>query len=113
MLNRCVGLVLNASVQRMLRVRYRITQARPGRVPGPRIMVRPFAAPMTFSIYTHDAWGVVPVGDFATLEQARGVFASICADPWYRQDGTVKGVELVQRSAEGGASQRLDWFAFQ
>jgi hypothetical protein len=66
---------------------------------------------MTFSIHTHDAWGTVPVGDFQSLEEARQAFGMICQDPWYRQDGSVKGVELVQRTPEG-ASERLDWFAF-
>jgi hypothetical protein len=66
---------------------------------------------MTFSIRTHDAWGVVPVGDFQSLEEARKVFSAICQDPWYRQDGGVKGVELLERSGEG-AGQRLEWFAF-
>lgn len=67
---------------------------------------------MTFSIRTHDSWGVVPVGDFQSIEEARQVFADLCQDPWYKADGTVKGVELVQ-DAEGGAALRLDWFAFQ
>ena len=67
---------------------------------------------MTFSIRTHDSWGVVPVGDFRTLEEARQVFADICQDPWYRADGTVKGVELMQITP-GGEGQRLDWMAFR
>ena len=67
---------------------------------------------MTFSIRTHDSWGVVPVGDFQSIEEARQVFADLCQDPWYKADGTVKGVELVQ-DAEGGAALRLAWFAFQ
>jgi hypothetical protein len=67
---------------------------------------------MTFRIRTHDSWGVVPVGDFQTLEQARKVFTALCQDPWYKADGTVKGVELVMDSeAEGG--QRLEWFSFR
>ena len=66
---------------------------------------------MTFNIKTHDAWGVVNVGSFESLEEARTVFASLCEDPWYKQDGTVKGVELV--SVEQGTPQRLDWCAFQ
>lgn len=66
---------------------------------------------MTFSIHTHDAWGIVPVGDFHSLAEAREVFGQICQDPWYRQDGTVKGVELVERASDG-ADQRIDWFAF-
>jgi hypothetical protein len=67
---------------------------------------------MTFSIRTHDSWGVVPVGDFQTLEQARQVFSDLCQDPWYKADGTVKGVELVVDS-EAGEGQRLEWFSFQ
>ena len=39
---------------------------------------------MTFSIRTHDSWGVVPVGDFQTLEEARQVFTALCHDPWYK-----------------------------
>jgi hypothetical protein len=67
---------------------------------------------MTFSIRTHDSWGGVPVGDFQTLEQARQVFTALCQDPWYQQDGGIKGLELIQ-STEGAKSQRLDWFAFR
>lgn len=67
---------------------------------------------MTFSIRTHDSWGVVPVGDFQSLEEARQVFTDICQDPWYKSDGTVKGVELVKASPAGEA-QRLDWFSFR
>ena len=65
---------------------------------------------MSFDINTHDSWGVVNVGNFQTIEEARKVFASICEDPWYKSDGTVKGVELVDNA---GASQRLDWYAFR
>ena len=67
---------------------------------------------MTFSIRTHDSWGVVPVGDFQSLEEARQVFTALCQDPWYKADGTVRGVELVVNS-EAGEGQRLDWFSFQ
>ena len=54
----------------------------------------------------------MPVGDFQTLEEARQVFSALCQDPWYKADGTVKGVELVQTSPAGEA-QRLEWFSFQ
>ena len=67
---------------------------------------------MTFSVRTHDAWGVVPVGDFQTLEEARQVFTALCQDPWYKADGSVKGVELVVAS-EAGEGQRLEWFPFR
>ena len=66
---------------------------------------------MAFAIQTHDAWGVVRVGTFGSLEEARRAFQELCGDPWYRQDGTVKGIELVQDSSAGTA-QRLDWFSF-
>jgi len=68
---------------------------------------------MTFSIRTHDSWGIVTVGDFQSLEEARQVFTDLCQDPWYKADGTVKGVELVQASPLGGEAQRLDWFSFR
>jgi len=68
---------------------------------------------MTFSIRTHDSWGIVPVGDFQSLEEAQQVFTDLCQDPWYKADGTVKGVELVQASPLGGEAQRLDWLSFR
>jgi hypothetical protein len=64
---------------------------------------------MTFTIRTHDAWGVVTVGSFESLEQARQAFSSLCQDPWYRRDGGVKGLELA-RQPPGGPPERLDWF---
>lgn len=67
---------------------------------------------MTFSLFTHDAWGRLRVGDFESLAEAQRAFAAISQDPWYRSDGTVKGVELVQQN-DFGADQRLDWFSFQ
>ena len=67
---------------------------------------------MTFSVYTHDSWGVVPIGDYTSLEEAREVFSALCEDPWYREDGTVKGIELVENIPQG-TRQRIDWFAFR
>jgi hypothetical protein len=66
---------------------------------------------MPYRIKTHDAWGSTPVGDFPSLEAARQAFSSLCQDPWYRQDGTVKGLELLEIQADS-QGQRLDWFAF-
>lgn len=66
---------------------------------------------MTFSIYTHDSWGQVHVGDYSTLEAAREVFGALRQDSWYGQDGTVKGIELVQIMPQG-ERQRLEWFGF-
>jgi len=67
---------------------------------------------MTFAVNTHDSWGIVQVGRYPSLEEAGEVFALICDDPWYKSDGTVKGVELVQ-AADTAGSQRLEWFAFR
>lgn len=64
-----------------------------------------------YSIRTHDAWGSVPVGAFNSLEEARQAFRALCDDPWYRQDGTVRGVELLESDATG-QPQRLQWHAF-
>jgi hypothetical protein len=36
---------------------------------------------MGFSINTHDGWGVVKVGDFQSLEEARRAFTALCQDP--------------------------------
>ena len=65
---------------------------------------------MTYAVNTYDSWGILQVGNYQSLEEAKQVFASICEDPWYKSDGTVKGVELVDNA---GASQRLEWFAFR
>ncbi len=67
---------------------------------------------MPFSIRTHDSWGAVPVGDFQSQEEARQAFSNLCQDPWYRQDGTVKGLELVEITP-GGDPRRIDWFTFR
>lgn len=67
---------------------------------------------MTFTIQTHDSWGTVKVGSFESLAEAKRVFVTLCQDPWYRIDGMVKGVELVEDSEQGDAI-RLDWFAFK
>jgi hypothetical protein len=67
---------------------------------------------MTYSLRTHDSWGTVPVGVFASLDEARSAFRALCDDPWYRQDGTVKGVELLGPDP-AGVPRRLAWFAFR
>ncbi len=66
---------------------------------------------MNYSLLTHDSWGVLKIADFTSLDEARQAFSSLCQDPWYRNDGTVKGIELVQANP-AGESQRVDWFAF-
>lgn len=66
---------------------------------------------MPFSIHTHDAWGSVKVGDFPSQAEARQAFDELCRDPWYHQDGGVKGLELVENGA--GGPRRLEWFALR
>lgn len=72
----------------------------------------PALTAMAYTINTHDAWGIVRVGSFESLDQARKAFAELCQDPWYLQDGGVRGLELAQEG-NGGASQRLEWFALR
>ena len=67
---------------------------------------------MAFTIYTHDAWGTTGVGSFPTLSEAREAFNTLCQDPWYRQDGGIRGLELVA-DGQAGRHERLDWFAFR
>jgi hypothetical protein len=74
--------------------------------------VLPDSQAMTYTINTHDSWGIVKVGNFHSLEEARKVFSSLCEDPWYKSDGMVKGVELIQDSDQGQGI-RMDWFAFR
>jgi hypothetical protein len=67
---------------------------------------------MTYAVNTHDSWGVVKIGNYLSLEEARTVFADRCDDLRYKIDGTVKAVVLVQ-GIDAGAGHRLEWFAFR
>jgi hypothetical protein len=87
-------------------------EVRLGRVHGTMNTVSLGGLVATFSIFTHDGWGQVHVGDYPSLDEARAVFAALRDDPWYRADGTVKGLELA-RTQPGGSQERLEWFAFQ
>jgi hypothetical protein len=53
----------------------------------------------------------VNVGEFLSLDEAKHAFEQLCNDPWYRNDGTVKGLELIQTDAAGSV-ERLAWHAF-
>ncbi len=66
---------------------------------------------MTYRIDTHDGWGVVTVGRFESLEQASRAFDELCQDPWYRQDGSVRGIELLDDS-DPRSPQCLQWQPF-
>lgn len=58
---------------------------------------------MTYSVLTHDAWGSANVGSFPSLEQAREVFQALQKDRWFLADGTVRGLSIVETSAESEA----------
>ena len=66
---------------------------------------------MSFSVYSHDAWGTAHVGEFATLEQAREVFTVLCSDRWFLADGTVKGLSIVDNSSSG-EGRTVEQFSF-
>jgi len=66
---------------------------------------------MTYAINTHDAWGVVMIGNYQAIEKARKVFSAICEDLRYKSDRTVRRLELVL-GTDAGAGHRLEWFAF-
>ena len=66
---------------------------------------------MTYAINTHDAWGVVMIGNCKSPEEARKVFYAICEELRYKSNGTVKGVESVLVT-DAGVGHRLDWFDF-
>jgi len=67
---------------------------------------------MAYAINIDDAWGIVNVWNYQSLEDARKVFSSIYEDLRYKSDGTVKAVVLVQ-GIDAGAGHRLEWFAFR
>jgi len=66
---------------------------------------------MTYAFNTHDAWGVVMIGNSKSPEEARKVFSVIREDLRCKTDLTFKGMELVQ-GADAGDAQWLEWFAF-
>ena len=67
---------------------------------------------MAYAINIDDAWGIVNVWNYQSLEDARKVFSSIYEDLRYKSDGTVKAVVLVQ-GIDAGAGHGLEWFAFR
>ena len=56
---------------------------------------------MTYTVYTHDAWGSTNVGSFTALAQAREVFDALCNDRWCNADGSMRGLSLVEEGADG------------
>jgi hypothetical protein len=68
---------------------------------------------MTYAVNTHDCWGVVKVGNYQSIEEARTVFADQCDDLRDKSDGTVRGVELVLGALIGSLGGRLRWGGVQ
>ena len=62
---------------------------------------------MTYAVNTHDSWGVVKIGNYQSLEEARTVFGDQCDDLRDKSDGTVRGVALVQGALSGSLGRRL------
>lgn len=56
---------------------------------------------MRYSLVLQDSWGRTEVGSFDALEPAREAFEALCQDRWCNDDGTVRGVSLLERSPEG------------
>jgi len=56
---------------------------------------------MAYAINIDDAWGIVNVWNYQSLEEARTVFADRCDDLWCKIDGTIKAVVLVQGTDAG------------
>ncbi|MBM5806515.1 MAG: hypothetical protein FJ056_02270 [Cyanobacteria bacterium M_surface_10_m2_179] len=66
---------------------------------------------MSYTIYSHDAWGTANVGTFSSLEEARAVFQTLQNDRWFVADGGVRRLSIVDNSAAPGGSA-LEGFSF-
>ena len=56
---------------------------------------------MRYSLYLQDSWGRTDVGGFDSLQRAQEAFEALCQDRWCNDDGTVRGLALVEHSAQG------------
>jgi hypothetical protein len=56
---------------------------------------------MRYSLFIQDSWGRTEVGRFEALQPAQEAFEALRQDRWCRDDGTVRGVSLVEQGAEG------------
>ncbi|SBO41980.1 hypothetical protein [Cyanobium sp. NIES-981] len=61
-----------------------------------------------YSVISHDGWGSTSVGEFASLAEAQELFRTLCADRWFRTDGAIKGLSIVERA--GGTT--VETFTF-
>ncbi|MEB3361454.1 MAG: hypothetical protein VKI42_04945 [Synechococcaceae cyanobacterium] len=56
---------------------------------------------MRYSLVLQDSWGRTEVGSFDALAPAQEAFDALRQDRWCNDDGTVRGVSLLERTAEG------------
>jgi hypothetical protein len=56
---------------------------------------------MRYSLFIQDSWGRTEVGSFEALQPAQEAFEALRQDRWCHDDGTVRGVLLVEQGAEG------------
>ena len=56
---------------------------------------------MRYTIYLQDSWGRSDVGRFDAIDQAREAFEALRQDRWCNDDGTVRGLLLVEQAADG------------
>ncbi|EDY37410.1 hypothetical protein CPCC7001_288 [Cyanobium sp. PCC 7001] len=54
-----------------------------------------------YSVICHDGWGNTSVGEFESLEEARQLFRTLCADRWFRTDGGIRRLSIVERAGGG------------
>ena len=51
---------------------------------------------MTYAVNTYDSWGILQVGNYQSLEEAKQVFASICPrfqESCHPSDQYIRGLE--------------------
>lgn len=56
---------------------------------------------MRYNLYLQDSWGRTHVGGFDLLQSAQEAFEALRADRWCQDDGTVRGLTLVEQTLEG------------
>ncbi|MFO0018240.1 MAG: hypothetical protein ACK52U_17035 [Synechococcaceae cyanobacterium] len=56
---------------------------------------------MQYRLVIQDSWGRTEVGSFEALEPAQEAFEALRQDRWCNDDGTVRGLSLLEQGAEG------------
>jgi hypothetical protein len=67
-----------------------------------------FPSRKPYGVYSHDGWGNTCVGECDTLAQAEELFRALRVDHWFLNDGSVKGISLVEH---GDGGRTLESFA--